>query len=821
MSRSFVFYIHHAFGHCCQTAVGNVLKNAYPSKLKLFDLDLTTPDPKKLVIELDGDGRKEQIIWDEIRQILDDAGHPCEHYDYNPTKKRKIRVRFITRFKKAMSSPWIFGSIGCLSGLALLISSFVMGALSFSIMLPIACISTYLTLLLGGRSILSATKKLFKSGALTMDTLFAISTVTVLVVSFASLFVPWLPMMFEVGLFIYGFKQLGNAIEDRLKQKLNSAQFQDRAPKHVQKLTENGVEEYELERIGPGDKVILSSGSIVPVDGVCEEDCLLYNTIITGANLPRRYRKGEHILAGMRVAPQSPDLKIRVTQSSKRSYLARLDSGIAQSLLEKAPIQVKTGTILTYFIPSVLLFALLSFMSIALFMPFVLAIKFTLSILALACPCTLGLIVPLAVKTGMRKAAEHGVQFKNPKILQQAAQIDTVLLDLHGTLTTGIPSIKSCTVLENTGLSEQQFFDITQALEAKSMHPIGKAIHTFSKEKKAQTLHAQLFQPRHHAGEIAKIGDAQYSIGSLGLMREQGINTEAVDEQVQLASGDSLVYVARNQAVIGYFVITEELRKDALHAVQALRAKGLHVHLCTGADEQTAKRYAKALNLETIHANCVATSIKSSDRSKPAYIKALQKKGHKVAMAGDGPNDGPALVACDFGIAVASQNGDDLTQHKAGAVIQSGSLLPIVSAFAISKQTVRNIKQNLILSLVYNASSVLVSGALLFGLGMALNPALCAALMVIQACTVLLNVFRFKKQSLPHLKNKTTEEPLQFKNSSHQRMDQNLPRYSLYPRSVNSANEPKYEKESYLPLWRVFPPVGEKTKSYIEKSLTQ
>jgi Cu2+-exporting ATPase len=490
----------------------------------------------------------------------------------------------------------------------------------------------------------------------------------------------------------------------------------------------------------------------------------------------------------MRLAPGTGPLKLRVTKPSAQSYLAKLDNNIAQALLTKAPIEITANKILSYFIPAVIGLALISGIVVSIFFPPALAIQCALSVLVSACPCTLGAIIPWAVKTGINKAAENGVQFKDADAVHRAASINVVVIDLHGTLTTGIPTISDFKALDDSGISLQELLNLACTLEKRSLHPVGKAVFAFAQERGGQQSTINLAKKLHHAGESGVIDEEEYFIGSSSLMHDQGIDTKEITSELKLAAGDSVVYVARKGKVLGYFIVTQALRKDAKASIDALKAMGKQVHLCTGADEDTARRYAKILSIDTVHAACVGTTSTSSTKnSKPAYIQSLINQGYKVAMVGDGDNDAHAIATSTFSIAVASKNGDEITQQKAGAVIQNNSLLAMVSAFAIAEQTATNIKQNLLMSFTYNTGAVLLACGILLVIGFAINPAVGAALMGIQACLILLNVYRFKHQSLPHLEKAKTESQNVAQNSN-QKIHDLLPKVDSVIAAKNAAS---------------------------------
>ncbi len=788
-NKTYTFYVDGMTCTSCSGTLEHVLKDKLSDRMRYFHVDLTTADPKKAIIilaEEDQGSHNQHEVWSELQGYIDELFH-CREYEYDPDKKEEPQIplqqpntlkQITKKARSFLTSHWFLGTLGCVSGLAVLIACLATSGLSLAFMSSLAVFSTLLTLVLGANSYYEAWTKLTKSKALTMDSLFALSTASILVVSVASLFLPWLPMMFEAGLLIYGFRHIGIAIEDTIKEKIGTAKFQDRAPKMVRKKTPTGFEEINIAQLNIGDEIIVHAGELIPLDGVCEEESIIYKTIITGATLPQYFPPEAKVLAGMRLADSEKPLTIRVKKTHKESYLARLDTAIEQSVLEKAPIEIKTGQLLNYFIPTVIALAVASGIIIGFFFPAAIAIQCAVSVLVSACPCTLGLITPLAVKTGMHKAAENGVQFKSAKTLQQAEQIDTVIFDLNGTLTTGIPSVKEMYLFEESHLSEIDLLSYCSALERQSDHPIGKAIYSFANKHSISNHEVFQLDNSHHSGCSAKINDTTYAIGSMTLMKEKGIVIPSKFKQPTLEAGDQIVYVARNDTVIGFLVMTDPLREDAYCTINALKAMGKEICLCTGADEETARRYAHSLGIKSVYASCSASSIEENDQqSKTSHIQALKRKGRKVAMVGDAGNDAPAIAASDLGIAVISYGADELTQQAAGIVIHSETLLPIASAFAVSKQTVSNINQNLVMSMVYNLGSILVSGGLLVAVGLTLNPVVGVALMILQACMILMNVYRFKEQPLEHLQEeaKRYQEASFPAESSHAKINKHTP----------------------------------------------
>lgn len=733
----------------CVRPINNTLNSIHTPTITAFNTDLID---KTLTVTVDDGVHSPEQIRKIIHDELDSIGVECVDIQESGV---------LSIYRRILRSHIPLGVLGTSSGLLLLIGSVFTAGLPLFFTALLAGASVLLTLFLGAESYMEAWTKLVKARTLTMDTLFAISTLTVLAVSIASFFVPGLPQMFDAGLLIFGFRHIGQAIEASIKQSMGlKGRFKDRLPEKVWVLTsEKPREEKALSDIQAGDVIELSAGDIIPVNGVCETgDNFIFDTILTGAVSPRKAISGELLLAGMTVADGSKPLRLNVSATAMDSHLARLDNQIAEAETEKAALETFTDKVLQYFIPSVIVLAVLSGVIVNYYFSPILAIQCVAAVLVSACPCTLGFITPLAVKIGLNKAAEHGVQFKSAKSLQEAEQIDTVVFDLNGTLTSGVLSVRHHQVLPDSGISADELLRYFALLEKNASHPVAHVIRDFVAEKRVGSgvdLSETAWERSEHCGLQAKIDDHVYTLGNFDMMKRDDIDFRG-GEPPEVRAGESVVYLARNKRVIGYLVIHDPIRPNAQQAVQSLKALGKDVYICTGADEATAHRYAALLGVspENVQAACVGSE-DEHHRDKKSYISDLKAQGRRVAMVGDAANDAVAIAASDFGIAVKSELGDEMTQQEAGALLQSGSFLPIVSAFAVAKDTVSNIKQNLLMSMGYNFVTVLVAGSLPLALGISLNPAVAAGLMILQSSLILLNAVRFKQQKLPHLQQES------------------------------------------------------------------
>ncbi len=714
-----------------------------------------------VIVESDETQTTDDKFIEEMQKQVDDIGFTCETLlETTPStldpdiesKQIAHELKKRTLTKKLIRSYWIKGMVGVLSGLGLLALSIFGVGIPLVGMMAIGGISTLLTLYFGKETYQQAAFSLIKAKTLSMDSLFSVSTILALGISCVSLFVPGLPMLFEAALLILGFKNVGKAIEESVKNEMTQKSFRSSAPPSIlTQLTPELSKEIAIANLRPGNIIIVKKGQIVPVDGIClSKNKTIYNTIVTGRTVPQFVTTNDCIYAGCKVPDDVDYIKIRVTKNVANSYLAFLDNRIklAEQEKERSKIEVTAEKSLKYFIPIVFGIAIISAIFVGAFLSPLAAVQCAISVLVSACPCTLGLVTPLAIKTGMAKAASKGVSFKNGKSIDAAADIDTVVFDLNGTLTTGVIKVTKSHI-------PRDIWPQRAKIESLSSHPIAKAIHQFALEKNYPLKEFKDFSldKSHHAGISAEINSETFDIGNSELMATKKIATTKYDAELKKTNAEHIIYIAKNKNLIGYILLEDPLRDDAIATISELKKQGKKIHICTGADPITTQKYANKLGIppENICAKCVGDSKDESANSKTKYIRHLMSQGHKVAMVGDAANDVTAVATSHFGIAVASASGNRETQANAAAVINQGSLWSIVNAFSIANQTINNIKQNLWISIGYNLTTMIAFSGLLVAIGFAVNPALGAALMILQTGIILMNVERFKRQATPLL----------------------------------------------------------------------
>lgn len=684
-------------------------------------------------------------------------------------KEKLAEAGFTLEPTKTIKSYIIKGVLGLVAGFAMLTLMAFGSAIPLFVMAIVGALSVALTLYLGHQTYQSAFTKLIKAKSLTMDALFTVSTLFAIGISIAAFFVPWLPMLFDAALLIFGFRHIGIAIEETIKRKVvQGVAFRDRVPKEVQLENDGQSTLIQTSKLKPGDIIRVKAGEYIPVDGEClDEESSVHATILNGRGHPRFIRRGDALRAGYRVAVGVDSILIKVKKSEEDSYLAQIDNRIDEAQNTGSPIESHAERILRYFVPIVFIIAAISGIIIGCLFPPAIAVQCVVSTLVSACPCTLGFIVPLAVNIGINKAREHGVEFKSGSGLEAASKVDTVMMDLNGTLTVGEPVVTGIHPISEN-INDADALKYLALLEEGASHSIGKEIYqaackhaTIVPDKKN---HEIIFdEKKYQSGVRAKIDGETYTIGNLTMMDQHGI---VIDEKILPAKDEAeqLVFMARGKELVAVVRLADPLREDALSVVRELQ-KTKRVCICTGADTQTALSYARRLGISenNVFAQCVPINDEDESsteklRTKTEVLNTLHnKEKNNVAFVGDAGNDSLVMSHC-CGIAVRSPCGDIVTEDKAQAVIEGDSLKPILAVFSVAKQTIKNIKQSLGMSLAYNIVALLIAGGLLVAIGFVLNPGIGVALMVAQTCLILAIAYYYKRKSPFQNEQKTTPE---------------------------------------------------------------
>lgn len=595
-----------------------------------------------------------------------------------------------------------------------------------------------------------------KAKSANMDSLIALGTGAAWIYSMLVVFMPqWFPMntrhvYFEASVMILGLINLGHALELRARGKTSEA-VQSLLGLQVStaiRLTDKGDEEVDIGELALGDRIRLKPGGRVALDGeVIEGQSLLNESMLTGEPVPVNKRVGDNLSAG--TVNGNGSLIYRVTSAVEDTRLAKIIALVQQAQTSKMPIGRLTDQISAYFVPVVIVIALLS-AGIWYFAGPAPALSHALvvltSVLIIACPCALGLATPMSIMVSVGRAAKMGVLIRNGEAMQTASKVSCVVLDKTGTITQGKPTVTDFTLLK--GEDESALLLHIASLEQASEHPLAGAIIEKAKAEKLDLIEPDVFTNYQGMGIVGGFacedeGTGEYAIGNLALMDK--LNIKGVDALGSLATvwadeAKTPIYVAKSGVLVALLAISDPLHTGVKEAVSALKADGMRVVLLSGDNEKTVKAVAKEVGIDEVVAQVLP-------EEKQAHVKRLQAAGEVVAMVGDGINDAPALVSADVGIAIGS--GTEIAIESADLTLLSHQLMTLANTFKLAKAGMRNIKQNLFGAFIYNALGIPLAAGILFPLtGMLLNPVIAGGAMALSSLTVVTNANRLRHQKL-------------------------------------------------------------------------
>ncbi|MFQ5747458.1 MAG: heavy metal translocating P-type ATPase [Gemmatimonadota bacterium] len=601
-------------------------------------------------------------------------------------------------------------------------------------------------LLYSGRSFLTGAVAAFRHRSADMNTLIAIGTSAAWIFSVVAISAPGLfpagtaEPFFDVVAVVIALVVLGQALEVRAKGRTSDAirKLLDLQAKTA-RVVRDGVEiDIPVEEVEVDDLVIVRPGEKIPVDGVVVDGrSAVDEAMVTGESIP--VEKGpEDAVIGATIN-RTGSLTLRATRVGKDTALAQIVKMVRQAQGSKAPIARTVDVVASYFVPAVMLVGLFAFGAWYTLGPdprITYAIVALVTVLIIACPCALGLATPMSLMVGVGKAAEKGVLIRNGEALQAARSLDTIVLDKTGTVTKGRPELTD--VLPAPGLDETEILRFAASAERRSEHPLGEAIVRGAEERSLGLVDPEGFEAIPGHGLEASVAGRQVLLGNLKLMTDRGIDFGSLgDEAVRLADGGKTpMFVAVDGRAGGLVAVADTLKEDSVAAVKALGRLGLEVVMITGDNRRTAAAIAAQAGIERVLAEVLP-------EDKAAEVRKLQAEGRKVAMVGDGINDAPALAQADVGIAIGT--GTDVAIEAAEITLVGGSLRGVVLAIEISKQTFRNIKQNLAGAFGYNTLGVpIAAGALYPAFGVLLSPLIAGAAMAFSSVTVVTNANRLR-----------------------------------------------------------------------------
>jgi len=638
-----------------------------------------------------------------------------------------------------------------------------------------------LTLLLPGRQILVDGWRSFWHQSPNMNTLIGLGAFAAYAASSVALFFPQLgwECFFAEPVMMLGFILLGRTLEQRARRRA-SASFESllalqpqvarlissstlTTPSLKQEATKQPGIEIPVEQVRLGEWLRVLPGEKLPVDGeVVAGKSLVDESMLTGEPLPVSKQVGDKVTGG--TLNQSGVIVLKATRTGSETTLAQIVALVESAQTRKAPVQQLADTVAGYFSYGVLAIASLTFLfwylagtkiwpevlssmtvgsahSMAMSTsPLLLSIKLAIAVLVIACPCALGLATPTAILVGTSLGAEQGLLIKGGDILEQIQQLDTIIFDKTGTLTTGQPTVTDCLPLPTSShigeLTSQQLLQLAAAAESGTSHPLALAISNKAQEQQLPILTAQDFYTEAGLGISALVENQRVFLGNAEWLSKQGVMiVDGVQAQVQnlLDAGKTVVYLAVEGILAGVIAVTDVPRTEAKETVKLLKNMGFRVMLLTGDQPNSAATIAQKL---LIAPNDVIAGVRPN--GKAAAIAQLQNQGYRVAMVGDGINDGPALAQADVGISL--HQGTDVAVETAGIILMRNHVLDVVESIKLSRATFKKIRQNLFWAFGYNALGIPAAcGILLPGFGIALSPSAAGALMAFSSVSVVTN----------------------------------------------------------------------------------
>ncbi len=596
-----------------------------------------------------------------------------------------------------------------------------------------------------------------KTRNLNMFTLIAMGTGIAWIYSVIATFMPGLfppafreadgsvAVYFEAAAVITVLVLLGQVLELRARDQTSGAikALLGLAPKTARRVNGDGAEEdVAIDLIAVGDRLRVRPGEKVPVDGVLVEGpATLDESMVTGESMPVTKEAGGKLIGGTLNATGSFIMKAE--KVGRDTMLARIVQMVAEAQRSRAPIQRLADRVAGWFVPLVLLAAVAAFASWSIWGPeprFAYGLVAAVAVLIIACPCALGLATPMSIMVGVGRGAQSGILIKNAESLERMESIDTLVVDKTGTLTEGRPAVTSIVVAK--GFKETEMLRFAASVEQASEHPLAAAIVNAAKARNIVTAKVMGFDSPTGKGAIGMVERKRIALGNAKFLAELsiGVTELASAAETLRVEGATAIYMAVNGKIAAMFGISDPVKATTPAALAALRAQNIRIVMLTGDNRTTATAIANRLGITDIEADVLPDQ-------KAEIVAGLKRQGRVVAMAGDGVNDAPALAAADVGIAMGT--GTDVAMESAGITLLKGDLMGIAKAQALSKATMRNIRQNLFFAFIYNAAGVPIAAGILYPVfGILLSPMIAAAAMALSSVSVIGNAIRLKSLKL-------------------------------------------------------------------------
>ncbi|HHS2910637.1 copper-translocating P-type ATPase [Legionella pneumophila serogroup 1] len=546
---------------------------------------------------------------------------------------------------------------------------------------------------------------------------------------------------FEAAAVITTLVLLGQVLELKAREQTGSAirALLKLAPDSAHRIKEDeSEEEVSLDKINVGDLLRVRPGEKIPVDGEVQEGrSFVDESMVTGEPIPVTKEAGAKVIGA--TINQTGSFVMKALHVGSDTMLSRIVQMVSDAQRSRAPIQRLADTVSGWFVPAVILIAMLSFILWVLLGPqpsLSYGLIAAVSVLIIACPCALGLATPMSIMVGVGKGAQSGVLIKNAEALERMEKVNTLVVDKTGTLTEGHPKLTQ--IVTDQGLNEEEALALAASLEHQSEHPLAKAIVSAAKEKQLALEPVQDFDAPTGKGVVGKVNGHRVAIGNIKLIQEHGNDNASLFTKADelRAKGASVMFMAIDDKTVALLVVEDPIKSTTPETIHSLQQSGIEIYMLTGDSKKTAEAVAGTLGIKK-----VVAEIMPEDKSR--IISELKDKGLTVAMAGDGVNDAPALARADIGIAMGT--GTDVAIESAGITLLHGDLRGIAKARRLSEGTMSNIRQNLFFAFIYNILGVPLAAGILYPFtGLLLSPIIAALAMALSSVSVIVNALRLR-----------------------------------------------------------------------------
>ena len=720
--------------HCasCVTVLTRALQ-----KVDGVSLAVVNYATEKATVEYDS----KKTTIEHLIQVITNKGYGAEIFGEGQFQNEEL-----LRKKELNALKWkvIFGAVlsvpALVLGMSMLLGLEKIPYKNYALWLLSTPIQFYL-----GWQFYRGTWTAFKNKSANMDSLIAIGTSTAYFFSvYAVIFAPEEHQYFEVSAILITLVLLGKYLEAVAKGKTSEA---------ISKLMKMGAKmatviragkeiKIPIEEVKVGDKVLVKPGEKVPVDGIIfEGHSSLDESMVTGESIPVEKKKSDTVIGS--TLNKHGSFTFKATKVGSDTVLARIVKLIEDAQTKKAPIQRFADQISAYFVPIVILLALITFT--VWFSLFHAETSFALiaavAVLVIACPCALGLATPTAIMVGTGKGAQEGILIKGGEALESAHRVKIVVFDKTGTITKGKPEVTD--IVTNGNLSEKQLLEIAGSIEKKSEHPLAEAIVNRAVKSRITFRPISAFKALPGHGVEAKLGGKLYFVGNIALMKRKNILYSPLLGELAVLeeAGKTAMFIAQGKKVLGIIAVADEIKEDSPRAIERLKKMGIVPYMITGDNKRTAAAIAKRAGIEKFFAEVLP-------EEKAQQVKELQKQGKiKVAAVGDGINDAPMLAQADIGIAMGS--GTDVAMETGNVVLMKNSLLDIPKALKLSRMTMAKIKQGMFWAMIYNILGIPIAAGVLYPwTGWMLSPMIAGGAMALSSVSVVVNALLLKRKKI-------------------------------------------------------------------------